>query len=172
MLISTNYVKHKIIKTKNDKRLKNFKTQLKIVMLNLAEQIVKDGEGASKLIEVKVIGANNTKSAKVIARSIAESPLVKTAIYGEDPNWGRVVMGVGKSGEPADRDKISIWFGNILVAENGWVAPSYNESLGQNYMKNEDLKITVDLGVGNGSSTVWTCDLTHQYVAINADYRS
>jgi glutamate N-acetyltransferase/amino-acid N-acetyltransferase len=149
-----------------------FTDELHAIMSNLSKQVVRDGEGASKFLEILINGAVSDSSAKTVGLAIANSPLIKTALAGEDPNWGRVVMGVGKSGEPADRDKISIWFGNILVAENGWVAPSYNESLGQNYMKNEDLKITVDLGVGNGSSTVWTCDLTHQYVAINADYRS
>jgi len=97
---------------------------------------------------------------------------VKTAVAGEDPNWGRVVMGVGKSGEPADRDKLSIWFGDILVAENGWVSPSYTEEAGVEYMTNTDLKITADLGIGKGTATVWTCDLTHQYIVINGDYRS
>ena len=149
-----------------------FTDELHAIMSNLSKQVVRDGEGASKFLEILINGAVSDSSAKTVGLAIANSPLIKTALAGEDPNWGRVVMGVGKSGEPADRDKISIWFGDILVAENGWVAPSYNESLGQNYMKNEDLKITVDLGVGNGSSTVWTCDLTHQYVAINADYRS
>lgn len=149
-----------------------FTDELRAIMSDLSKQVVRDGEGASKFLEILINGAVSDTSAKIVGLAIANSPLIKTALAGEDPNWGRVVMGVGKSGEPADRDKISIWFGNILVAENGWVAPSYNEGLGQNYMKNEELKITVDLGVGNGSSTVWTCDLTHQYVAINADYRS
>lgn len=155
----------------SDEALK-FTEELNSVMLSLAKQVVRDGEGATKFLEVEVRGAVSDISAKTVALAIANSPLIKTAVAGEDPNWGRVVMGVGKSGEPADRDKISIWFGNILVAEQGWVASSYREDLGQNYMKNQELKIIVDLAIGDGSATVWTCDLTHQYIAINADYRS
>ena len=142
------------------------------VMRDLAHLVVKDGEGATKFIEVEVTGAISDDSAQTVALAIANSPLVKTAAAGEDPNWGRVVMAIGKSGEPADRDKISIKFGNILVAEKGWVAPSYTEDAGSTYMKNQNLKISVGLGMGNGTSQVWTCDLTHGYIKINADYRS
>jgi glutamate N-acetyltransferase/amino-acid N-acetyltransferase len=134
--------------------------------------VVTDGEGATKFVEIEVTGARTPRAAKVIAMAIANSPLVKTALAGEDPNWGRIVMAVGKSGEAADRDKLSISFGDIQVAENGWVADSYREELGADYMKNAELKITVDVGVGAASATVWTCDLTHQYITINADYRS
>jgi glutamate N-acetyltransferase/amino-acid N-acetyltransferase len=172
MLISTNYVKHKIIKTKNDKRLKNFKTQLKIVMLNLAEQIVKDGEGASKLIEVKVIGANNTKSAKVIARSIAESPLVKTAIYGEDPNWGRIIMAIGKSKETININKLKIKLGAKLVASQGMRNIKYKESDLKKYMKSNRINIEVDLGIGNSEAKMMTCDYSYDYIRINASYKS
>jgi glutamate N-acetyltransferase/amino-acid N-acetyltransferase len=149
-----------------------FAAGLRTVMLNLSHQVVRDGEGATKFLEIVVRGAANDASAKTVGLAIANSPLVKTAVAGEDPNWGRVVMGVGKSGEPADRDKLSIWFGDILVAENGWVSPNYTEAAGVGYMKNAELQITCDLGVGDGSATVWTCDLTHQYIVINADYRS
>ena len=142
------------------------------VMRDLAHLVVKDGEGATKFIEVEVTGAISDDSAQTVALAIANSPLVKTAAAGEDPNWGRVVMAIGKSGEPADRDKISIKFGNILVAEKGWVSPSYTEDSGSTYMKNQNLKISVGLGMGNGTSQVWTCDLTHGYIKINADYRS
>jgi glutamate N-acetyltransferase/amino-acid N-acetyltransferase len=107
-----------------------------------------------------------------VGLAIANSPLVKTALAGEDPNWGRIVMAVGKSGEAADRDRLAIRFGDILVAEKGWVAEGYREELGAAYMKRSELEITVDLGVGSGEATVWTCDLTHGYVSINADYRS
>ena len=107
-----------------------------------------------------------------MALAIANSPLVKTAIAGEDPNWGRIVMAVGKSGAAADRDRLSIWLGDILVAENGWVAPSYSEAAGAAYMRRPELAIVVDLGIGRGAATVWTCDLTHRYIEINADYRS
>ena len=107
-----------------------------------------------------------------MALAIANSPLVKTAIAGQDPNWGRIVMAVGKSGAKADRDRLTIHLGDILVAENGWVAPEYTEQVGSDYMKQQNLAINVDLGLGSGKSTVWTCDLTHQYITINADYRS
>jgi glutamate N-acetyltransferase/amino-acid N-acetyltransferase len=142
------------------------------VMRELAHLVVKDGEGATKFIEVEVTGAMSDESAQTVALAIANSPLVKTAAAGEDPNWGRVVMAVGKSGEPADRDKISIHFGDILVAKNGWVSEDYTEESGVAYMKNQDLKISTDLGMGDGSAQVWTCDLTHGYITINADYRS
>ena len=142
------------------------------VMRDLAHLVVRDGEGATKFVEIEVRGGHSDASAQIIAQAIANSPLVKTAIAGEDPNWGRVVMAIGKSGEPADRDAISIWFGDILVADKGWVSPDYREEAGAGYMKAQDLKITVELGIGEGKATVWTCDLTHQYITINADYRS
>jgi glutamate N-acetyltransferase/amino-acid N-acetyltransferase len=149
-----------------------FREGLRKVMLDLAHQVVCDGEGASKFVEVCVSGAADQQEAKVHAMSIANSPLVKTAIAGEDPNWGRVVMAIGKSGASADRDKLSIRLGDILVAEEGWVCPSYKESSGAEYMKQQHLKVNVDLGIGTGQATVWTCDLTHSYIEINADYRS
>jgi len=172
MLIATGQSGNKIIIDEHSVEALKFSEELHAVMLNLAKQVVRDGEGATKFLEIEVNGAVSEKSAKIVALAIANSPLIKTAIAGEDPNWGRVVMGVGKSGEPADRDKISIWFGDILVAQHGWCSSSYSENLGQNYMKNQELKITVDLGIGDGSAKVWTCDLTHQYISINADYRS
>ena len=172
MLISTNYAKHKIIKDKNDKMLENFKTQLKIVMINLAEQIVKDGEGASKLIEVKVIGANSAKSAKVIARSIAESPLVKTAIYGEDPNWGRIIMAIGKSKETINMSKLKIKLGTKLVASQGMRNIKYKESDLKKYMKSKRINIEVDLGIGNSEAKMMTCDYSYDYIRINASYKS
>lgn len=149
-----------------------FEAALGGLMLDLAHQVVRDGEGATKFVEIAVTGAENQPDAHRAAMAIANSPLVKTAIAGEDPNWGRVVMAIGKSGAAADRDRLSISFGDILVAENGWVSPSYTEEAGAAYMKAQDLKITVDLGLGDGIATVWTCDLTHGYIEINADYRS
>ena len=149
-----------------------FMEGLRTVMLDLAHQIVRDGEGATKFVEVSVTGASSDADARVHALSIANSPLVKTAIAGEDPNWGRVVMAVGKSGAPADRDGLSIWFGDILVAEKGWRTPDYDEAEAAAYMKNETIVLHVDLGLGGGTARVWTCDLTHGYIAINADYRS
>ena len=142
------------------------------VMRDLAHQVVRDGEGASKFVEVRLTGAASDQDAKQHAKAIANSPLVKTALAGEDPNWGRIVMALGKSGAAAERDLIKIWLGDILVAEQGWVATSYSEERGAAYMKNAELVIAVDLGLGNGAATVWTCDLTHDYISINADYRS
>ena len=142
------------------------------VMRDLAHQVVRDGEGARKFVEVRLTGAASGQDAKQHAKAIANSPLVKTALAGEDPNWGRIVMALGKSGAAAERDLIKIWLGDILVAEQGWVAASYSEEQGAAYMKNAELVIAVDLGMGNGAATVWTCDLTHDYISINADYRS
>ena len=150
----------------------DFADALKQVMLDLAHQVVKDGEGATKFVTVEVTGASSESDARKVAMSIANSPLVKTAIAGEDPNWGRIVMAVGKSGAAADRDRLSIWFGPHLVAENGWVAASYTEEAGASYMQQAELHIRTDLGVGTAQTTVWTCDLTHRYIEINADYRS
>ncbi len=149
-----------------------FAQALETVMLDLAQQVVRDGEGATKFVEIRVTGAASDVDAKVHGLAIANSPLVKTAIAGEDPNWGRVVMAIGKSGAAADRDLLSISFGDILVAEKGWVSPDYSEDAAAAYMKGQDLVIAVDLGLGEGASTVWTCDLTHGYIEINADYRS
>ncbi len=149
-----------------------FSEALHRVMLDLAHQVVSDGEGASKFVTVGVTGAANDDDARKVALSVANSPLVKTAIAGEDANWGRVVMAVGKSGAAADRDTLSIRFGDITVAENGWRAPDYSEEAAAAYMKNDELVIGVDMGIGDGASTVWTCDLTHGYISINADYRS
>ncbi len=149
-----------------------FAEALESVMLDLAQQVVRDGEGATKFVEIRVTGAASDSDAKTHGLAIANSPLVKTAIAGEDPNWGRVVMAIGKSGAAADRDLLSISFGDILVAEKGWVSPDYREEDAAAYMQGQDLVIAVDLGLGSGQSTVWTCDLTHGYIEINADYRS
>ncbi|WP_158964902.1 bifunctional glutamate N-acetyltransferase/amino-acid acetyltransferase ArgJ [Chachezhania sediminis] len=149
-----------------------FAVALEDVMRDLAHQVVRDGEGASKFVEIVVSGAPTVKDARTHALSIANSPLVKTAIAGEDPNWGRIVMAIGKSGAPADRDLIRISFGDIVVAEQGWVSPSYTEEAGAAYMRQQELVISVDLGLGTEKATVWTCDLTHAYISINADYRS
>lgn len=159
----------------NDLRSKEaraFSDALGAVMLDLAQQVVMDGEGATKFVEVRVTGADSPADAHKVAMAIANSPLVKTAIAGEDANWGRVVMAVGKSGAKADRDRLTIRFGDIVVAENGWRAPSYDEAETSAYMKGDRLVIGVDLGLGKAARTVWTCDLTHRYIDINADYRS
>jgi len=149
-----------------------FRDGLHHVMQDLAHQVVRDGEGATKFVQITVTGALNDADAKTHAMSIANSPLVKTAIAGEDPNWGRVVMAIGKSGAPADRDTLSISFGDVQVARNGWVDPDYREEQGAAIMQQQEIDMTVDLGMGTGTATVWTCDLTHGYITINADYRS
>ena len=156
----------------DDPRLANFRAALTNLARDLSHQIVKDGEGATKFVTVTVTGAESKVAARRIAFSIANSPLVKTAIAGEDPNWGRIVMAVGKAGEAADRDRLAIKFGAIDVAKDGAVAPDYREALGAAYMKEREIVISVDVAVGRGSATIWTCDLSHGYIAINADYRS
>ena len=160
------------IKETSDRRLSAFKKALSGLLTDLSHQVVRDGEGARKFVQVDVTGATSARSAKRIALSIANSPLVKTAIAGEDANWGRVVMAVGKAGEPADRDRLAIRFGNLLVAEKGERVAGYSEEEASAYMKREDIEIGVDLGLGRGKARVWTCDLTKEYVAINGDYRS
>ncbi len=156
----------------SDPRLKAFVKAFNAVLADLAEQVARDGEGARKLVEITVEGATTDKSARRIAMSIANSPLVKTAIAGEDANWGRVVMAVGKAGEPADRDKLSIAFNGIRVAKNGARDPSYDEAEVSKAMKDDVIRIKVALGLGKGRDRVLTCDLTKEYVAINGDYRS
>ncbi len=156
----------------NDPRLAAFRRALDKVLLNLAHQVVCDGEGARKFIEVSVEGANSRKAAKRIALSIANSPLVKTACAGEDANWGRVVMAVGKAGEKAERDKLDIYFGDIRVAYQGLRDPDYDEAAASAYMKKSKIVIGVKLGVGTARAKVWTCDLTKEYITINGDYRS
>jgi len=155
-----------------DPRLKAFRKALQAVLADLSEQVARDGEGARKLVEIKVEGATSDKSARRIAMSIANSPLVKTAIAGEDANWGRVVMAVGKAGEPADRDKLSIWFNGIRVATKGARDPSYDEAQVSESMRKPEIELKVALGLGKGRDRVLTCDLTKEYVAINGDYRS
>jgi glutamate N-acetyltransferase/amino-acid N-acetyltransferase len=156
----------------NDPRLKGFRKAFTAVLADLAEQVARDGEGARKLVEVVVEGAVSKTSARRIAMSIANSPLVKTAIAGEDANWGRVVMAVGKAGEPANRDKLSIWFEGIRVAHKGARDPAYDEAEVSKAMKSPKIALKVQLGLGRGSDRVLTCDLTKDYVAINGDYRS
>jgi glutamate N-acetyltransferase/amino-acid N-acetyltransferase len=156
----------------NDRRLAPFKQALDRLLLDLAHQVVRDGEGARKFVEVKVTRAATAAAAKKIAFSIANSPLVKTAIAGEDANWGRVVMAVGKAGVPAQRDRLAIWFNYVRVAHKGQRDPAYDEAGVAKLMRGAEIKIRVDLGMGKGAATVWTCDLTKEYVAINGDYRS
>jgi glutamate N-acetyltransferase / amino-acid N-acetyltransferase len=160
------------ITTLSDQRLPAMRKAFDAVLGNLAEQVARDGEGARKLIEIIVEGAVSKSSARKIALSIANSPLVKTAIAGEDANWGRVVMAVGKAGEPADRDRLSIWFGGVRVAHKGERDPDYDERAVSSAMKKPEILLKVALGLGRGHDRVLTCDLTKEYVAINGDYRS
>lgn len=152
--------------------LRAFEVALAGVMMNLAHQVIRDGEGATKFVEVSITGAASDSDAHKAAMAIANSPLVKTAIAGQDPNWGRIVAAIGKSGAMAERDKLTIKFGDILVATKGWRNPKYREEDGANYMLGQELVIHVDLGMGRAKRRVWTCDLTNRYIEINADYRS
>ena len=163
---------HSPVTKSSDKRLNDFRQKLDSVMLSLALQVVRDGEGAQKLIRIDVSGAESDDAARRIAMSVANSPLVKTAIAGEDANWGRVVMAVGKAGEAADRDKLRIAFGNQVVAEKGERAPKYNEAAATRAVKGREVEIAIDIGLGKGNARVWTCDLTHGYIDINGSYRS
>jgi glutamate N-acetyltransferase/amino-acid N-acetyltransferase len=155
-----------------DPRLAAFDYALHDLMRELAIQVAKDGEGLSKFVTIEIVGAESFAAARRIGLSCANSPILKTAIAGEDPNWGRVVMAVGKAGEAADRDRLAIWFGPHCVARDGERTAEYDEVTVAAYMKGREILIRADVGVGGGSATVWTCDLTHAYVSINADYRS
>lgn len=172
LLFATGRAQNDMPATNSDGSIADFKRALQEVMTDLAQQVARDGEGASKFITVKVTGAESDTSAKTIALAIANSPLVKTAIAGEDANWGRIIMAVGKSGEKADRDKMRLKIGGILIAEYGARVSSYQEEDVMPHMTGKEIKIDVDVGVGEGSAFAWTCDLTHGYIEINADYRS
>ncbi|MGE0426317.1 MAG: bifunctional glutamate N-acetyltransferase/amino-acid acetyltransferase ArgJ [Reyranellaceae bacterium] len=160
------------IERSGDPALADFRAKTADLLKELAIMVAKDGEGASKFVTIAVEGAESDKAARTIGLSIANSPLVKTAIAGEDPNWGRIVMAVGKAGEAADRDRLSIWFGDRIVARNGERAEEYHEPTMAQYMKNAEITIRVDIGLGKGRASIYTCDLTHDYISINADYRS
>ena len=172
LLLASGAADHAEVKTADDAALADFRRALHDVLFDLSQQVVKDGEGISKFITIEVSGAVSDASAHRIGMSVANSPLVKTAIAGEDANWGRIVMAVGKAGEPADRDKLSIWIGPHVLAEGGQPAESYREEHGASYMKQDEIVIRLDIGLGDGKAAVYTCDLTHSYIDINADYRS
>ena len=155
-----------------DRRLGDFREKLEGVMLDLAHQLVRDGEGATKFVKITVNGAESAASARKIARTVAESPLVKTAFAGEDANWGRIVMAVGRADEPINRDRMGVRFGPLIAAQDGAVSPTYSEAKMSAYMKKPELEVSIDVGVGRASASVWTCDLTKRYVEINGDYRS
>ena len=176
LLFATGQARHPEIGAKggrgDTKALRDFREQLADLLLDLALQVVRDGEGAQKLVRIDVTGATTGKSARRIAMAIANSPLVKTAIAGEDANWGRIVMAVGKAGEPADRDKLSVAVGGTWMAREGGVIPGYDETPVVEHMKGRYIDFLVELGIGSGAATVWTCDLTHGYIDINGSYRS
>ena len=171
-IFATGKAKNSKIYNVLDPKLADFEKALHRLALNLSKQIVVDGEGAKKFITVEIVGARSMNMAKNIAHSIANSPLVKTAIAGEDPNWGRIIMAIGKSGENITPNKLQISFGNFLVAEQSKVAKDYNETQIKEYMKWDSIKIQVNLNIGNSSYTAYTCDFTHEYIDINADYRN
>jgi glutamate N-acetyltransferase/amino-acid N-acetyltransferase len=172
LLFATGAVVHPTIRNVRDRRLAPFRAALNMVLLDLALQVVRDGEGARKLIAVEVSGAVSESSARRIAFAIGNSPLVKTAIAGGDANWGRVVMAVGKAGEPADRDRLKIWFGKELVAEKGARSRNYNENAATKAVCGREVRVAVDIGIGSGRARIYTCDLTEGYIRINASYRS
>jgi len=172
LLAATGQADHPAVDDHRDRRLADFRRALDAVLIDLAQQVVRDGEGAQKFVEIAVRGAVSNPSARRIGLSIANSPLVKTAIAGEDANWGRIVMAVGKAGEPADRDRLGIAIGGVPITEHGQIVPGYDERPVARHMRGRDIAIAVDIGLGRGRATVWTCDLTHGYISINADYRS
>ncbi len=172
LLFATGQAEHAHVGKHGTKLARGFRDQLDAVLLDLALQVVRDGEGAQKLVRIDVTGAVTGKSARRVALAIANSPLVKTAVAGEDANWGRIVMAVGKSGEPADRDKLSVGVGGTWMARDGGVVPGYDEAPVVAHMKGREIGIAVDLGLGKGTGTAWTCDLTHGYIDINGTYRS
>ena len=172
LLFATGSADHALIDDPDSEALQSFRKALGEVMINLAHQIVRDGEGASKFIAVTVKGASDSSEAKRVAKTIANSPLVKTAIAGEDANWGRVVMAVGKSETSVEPQNLAIYFGGQKITEDGGAATGYDEALLTKHLQGMEIDLVVDLGGGSGESTVWTCDLTHGYISINADYRS
>ncbi|MES2710935.1 MAG: bifunctional glutamate N-acetyltransferase/amino-acid acetyltransferase ArgJ [Pseudomonadota bacterium] len=172
LLFATGATKHPRVPAEGGAMLRDFARALNAVLMDLALMVARDGEGAQKLVRIDVTGAVTGRSAHRIAMSIANSPLVKTAIAGEDANWGRIVMAVGKAGEPADRDKLSVAVGGVWMAREGGVIPGYDEAPVVAHMKGREVEITVDIGLGKGRATAWTCDLTHGYIDINGSYRS
>jgi glutamate N-acetyltransferase/amino-acid N-acetyltransferase len=172
LVAATGKAGNKKPKKASDKAIKDFRDALLQVMTDLAVLVAKDGEGAQKFITIDVTGAASDKAARRVGLAIANSPLVKTAIAGEDANWGRIVMAVGKAGERADRDRLTVAMGGVVIAEKGEGVPDYDEAPVAEHLKGRDIQIDVDLGIGRGKARVWTCDLTHGYIDINADYRT
>ena len=172
LLAATGQAKHPRVTGVGDKHLKAFRVALREIAIDLATQVVRDGEGAQKFVTIDISGAESAAAARRIGLAVANSPLVKTAIAGGDPNWGRIVMAVGKAGEKADRDRMSIGMGGVPITVEGQLVDGYDESVTGKHMAGRDISISVDVGVGRGKARVWTCDLTHGYIEINADYRT
>jgi glutamate N-acetyltransferase/amino-acid N-acetyltransferase len=172
LLCATQQAVHRPVVSPADRRLGDFRRALDAVMIDLAQQIVRDGEGAGKFVTIEVKGAATARAARRIGLTIGNSPLVKTALSAGDPNWGRIVMAVGRAGEKVDQNRLSISIGGIPIAAEGGPVPNYEETPVAEYMKGREITIGVDLGIGRGKATVWTCDLTHGYIDINASYRS
>jgi glutamate N-acetyltransferase/amino-acid N-acetyltransferase len=172
LLCATGQAKHKRVAAATDPRLREFRRALDAVMIDLAQQIVRDGEGAEKFVTIEVTGAASTRAARRIGLAVGNSPLVKTALAAGDANWGRIVMAVGKAGEKADRDRLAITVGGTLIAEKGGPVPGYDEGPVAKHMAGREIHIALDLGIGKGRATIWTCDLTHRYIDINGSYRS
>ena len=172
LLFATGAAQHRPVARAGDQRLQGFRAALEGVLTNLAQQIVRDGEGAQKLVSITVRGAASEVAARKLGLAIANSPLVKTAIAGEDPNWGRIVAVVGRAGVPFEQERLSIWLGGERAAKDGVADPAFDEPAAARHMKGQEVEIAVEIGAGPGTATVWTCDLTHGYISINADYRS
>ncbi len=172
LMFATGLAKHRFVSSAVDPRLTEFRAKLDELLIDLAKQVARDGEGASKFVEIRLTGADNDLAARRIAMSIANSPLVKTAVAGEDANWGRIVMAVGKAGEKANRDRLAITIGGVIVARAGEAVPDYDEQPVTAHMQGREIIIEVDVGIGRGAATVWTCDLTHGYIDINGSYRT
>jgi glutamate N-acetyltransferase/amino-acid N-acetyltransferase len=172
LLCATQQAQHPLVASAGDRRLDDFRRALDAVMVDLAQQIARDGEGAQKFVTIEVTGAATAQAARRIGLTIGNSPLVKTALSAGDPNWGRVVMAVGKAGEKIDADRLSISIGGITIAAAGGPVPNYDETPVAEYMKGREITISVDVGIGGANATVWTCDLAHGYIDINASYRS
>jgi glutamate N-acetyltransferase/amino-acid N-acetyltransferase len=172
LLCATGQAKHKRVALAGDPRLKSFRRALDALMIDLAQQIVRDGEGAEKFVTIEVTGAASAGAARRIGLAVGNSPLVKTALAAGDANWGRIVMAVGKSGEKADRDTLAITIGGVRIADKGGPVPGYDEAPVAKHMAGREIHILLDIGVGNGRATVWSCDLTHRYIDINGSYRS
>ena len=172
LLAATGKARHAAVRSATDPALRDFRARLKDLLVELAQLVAKDGEGAQKFVTIKVSGAASDASARKVALAIANSPLVKTAIAAGDANWGRVVMAIGKSGQPADRDRTSVRIGGVTIARRGDLVPGYDEAPVARHMAGRDILVEAEIGVGKGRATVWTCDLTHGYISINADYRS